>query len=446
MATSVAFLAPFMGGAVNVAIPEIGAEFHADAVSLNWVVTGFLVVSAVLVLPFGRVADLVGRKRVFLAGVAVFAGGSLLCGLAPTLPLLVAARAVQGGGGALVFGTSVAILTSVFPPGERGRVLGINVAAVYAGLSAGPVVGGLLTHHLGWRAIFVTNAVLLVPTWALGRWGLRGEWAESRGERFDVLGAVLCACALGPLTLGVSILESSPAGPWLAAAGVAGFVGFVVQESRTDQPILDLALFRRNRTFALSNLAALISYAATFTTAYLLSIYLQIARDLDPREAGAVLLAAPAVQALFSPLAGRLSDRVDPRYVASAGMAVCTAALGALAFVDAATDISLIAVAVAFLGLGFAFFSSPNTNAVMGAVEKRVYGVASATLATMRVVGMTLSMAVVTLLFAVHLGDVALRDVPAAPLVTAMRISFGLFAALCLAGVPASLARGARRS
>ncbi len=440
--TLASFLMPFMAGAVNVAIPAIGREFHADAVTLNWVVTAFLVVSAMLLLPFGRLADVVGRRRVFVAGLAVFSLTSALCGLAPSLPLLIAARAAQGAGGALVFATSLAILSSVFPPEERGRVLGINVAAVYLGLSAGPVLGGVLTQHGGWRAVFLATALLLVPALLLARYGLEGEWAEARGERFDFAGAVLCAAAIGPLTVGVSVIRSSAAGPWLAAAGVAAGVAFVVREARTPQPILDVGLLRRNRLFAMSSLAALIGYAATFTSGYLLSIYLQVVRGLDPQRAGALLLVAPAVQAALSPFAGRLSDRVDPRYVASAGMAVCVVGLAGLALVGAATDLALVVVAVGVLGVGFAFFSSPNTNAAIGSVDRRMYGVAAATIGTARVVGMTFSMAVLTLLLAMRLGDVPLPSADPGDLVGTMRAAYAAFAVLCLAGVGASLARG----
>jgi EmrB/QacA subfamily drug resistance transporter len=436
------FLLPFMGGAANVAVPALGEEFHVTAGALNWFVTGFIVVSAMVLLPFGRLADLVGRKRLFLAGIALFCVASLLCVAAPSFWLLIAARTVQGVGAAMMGGTAPAILVSVFPPAERGRVLGINTAAVYTGLAAGPVLGGVLTHLAGWRAIFLLGLLVAESAYFLARTRLEGEWDEARGERFDMGGAVLCALTIGPLTVGISLWKAWALGPWLAAAGLAALVAFVVQESRTRQPILEVGLFRRNRLFALSNVAALLSYAATFASSYLLSLYLQVVRGLDAQETGLVLLTAPIVQATLSPWAGKLSDRVPPRFVASAGMALCAAALLAFAFVGAGTPFALLVPAIAVLGLGFALFSSPNTNAVMSSVERRQYGVAAATLGTMRQVGMTLSMAAVTLLLTMHVGNRPLTGAVAVPFVAAMRVAFGFFAALCALGIPASLARG----
>jgi EmrB/QacA subfamily drug resistance transporter len=435
LVTSLAsFLLPFMGGAANVAVPALGEEFHADAAMLNWFVTGYIVVSAMFLLPFGRLADLLGRKRLFLAGLGLFGFASLACVAAPSFALLIAARAAQGIGGSMMGGTAPAILVSIFPPQERGRVLGINTAAVYVGLAAGPVPG--------WRAIFLLALLVAETAFFVARFRLEGEWSEARGERFDGAGTLLCAAAVGALTVGLSLWQTWSYGPWLAAAGVAALGGFIVRESRAAHPLLDVGLFRRNRLFAFSNVAALISYAATFASSYLLSLYLQLVRGLDAEQTGAVLLTAPIVQAALSPWAGKLSDRVAPRLVASVGMALCAAALAAFAFVDAATPFLLLVPEIALLGFGFALFSSPNTNAVMSSVERRLFGVAAATLATMRQVGMTLSMAAVTLLLTLHVGDRPLTPAVAQPFVDAMRVSFACFAVLCLLGVPASLARG----
>ena len=431
-----------MGGASSVAVRAVGDEFHADAATLSWFVTSFLVVSAMSLLPFGRLGDLWGRKRTFLTGVGIFCVASALCVAAPSLGWLIAARCVQGGGSAMLAATAPAILISVFPPEERGRVLGINTAAVYGGLAAGPVLGGMLISAAGWRSIFLLGLVAAELAFLLTRMRLRGDWAEAKGEGFDTMGAALVALGLGPLSVGITLLESWSAAPWLAAGGGIALIAFVRHESRTKHPILEVGLFRHNRLFALSNVAALISYAATFATTYLLSLYLQVVRGLSPRETGFVLLTAPVFQAVLSPWAGRLSDRVAPRVVSSIGMALCAAALGLFALVGAATPLPLLVGTIALSGIGFALFSSPNMNAVMSSVERRQFGVAAATVATMRSVGMTFSMAVVTLLLTSYLGDRMITPAVAGPFVGAMRLSFLLFAGLCLLGVPASLARG----
>ncbi|MFZ5788041.1 MAG: MFS transporter, partial [Acidobacteriota bacterium] len=225
------------------------------------------------------------------------------------------------------------------------------------------------------------------------------------------------------------------------SGGLAGLVGFVALQARSAAPLLKLDLFR-NPAFAFSNLAALANYSATFAVTFLLSLYLQVVRGLPPHSAGLVLLAQPVLMALLSPFAGRLSDRVAPRLVASSGMALITAALAALALLGAATPLPAVIAALAVLGTGFALFSSPNSNAVMAAVERRDYGVASAILGTARLVGQALSMATVALLFGAVMGRAGLDASTAPALLRALRLAFVVLAVVCLAGVAASLARG----
>lgn len=435
------FLTPFMVSSVNIALPSVGREFGADAVTLGWVASSFLLASAMFLLPFGRLGDIHGRKRVFTWGAGVYTSASALCALAPSTPWLIAARAVQGVGAAMIFATSIAILTSVYPPGERGRVLGIVISSTYAGLSTGPFLGGLLTHHLGWRSIFLFSLPpgAAVVWLALAR--LRGEWADARHERFDLPGSLLYGLSLTSLMYGLSRLPGA-AGARLAVAGVAGLALFTWRESRAPNPMLDVRLLARNSVFAFSNLAALVNYSATFAITFLLSLYFQYARGLDPRTAGAVLVTQPAVMALLSPAAGRLSDRLEPRLVASLGMALTTLGLAFFIFLGPATPNLYILAGLAVVGAGFGLFSSPNTNAVMGSVERKHYGVASAVLATMRLTGQMMSMGLAMMVFALYLGRSAVTPDNLESFLAASRAAFAIFALLCLLGVPASLARG----
>lgn len=441
VATVGSFLPPFLVSSVNVALPVIGRSFAVDAATLGWITTAGLLPAAVLVLPFGRLGDLYGRKRGFLLGVLVFTASSLLGALATSVTQLVAARVLQGVGGAALFATGVAILTSVLPPGERGRALGLNVAAVYLGLSIGPFAGGWLTSVWGWRSVFCANVPLgLLMAAVVVRW-LKGEWAAARGERFDLRGAVLFTLSLAALLGGLARFQT-PSGPWLALAGAAGMAAFVWWELRAPSPILDMGLLRHNTVFAMSNLAALINYAATSATGFLLSLFLQYLRGLSPLQAGLVLVAQPVTMMVLSPLAGGLSDRVEPRTLASSGMALCALGLGVMALLGPATPLAFVVAGLVLLGVGFGLFSSPNTNAVMSAVQPRQYGVASGFVGTMRLIGQVLSMVVAMLIFAVRLGPVAVSQAPPHELVLAIRFAFVLFAALCAAGVWASLARG----
>jgi MFS family permease len=378
---------------------------------------------------------------VFVCGVGVYTLGSLLSALAPAAVPLIGARAVQGLGGSMIFGTSVAILTSVYPAGRRGRALGINAAAVYIGLSVGPVVGGLVTEHLGWRALFGVNVALGATLWVVAATALRGEWAGNREARFDVAGALLYAVALGALMYGLSRPPSAAGAAWMTA-GLATLAVFVWFERRAAFPVLDVRLFARSRVYALSNLAALINYSATFAVGFLLSLYLQHVRHLGPGDAGLVLVAQPIVMAMVSPPAGRLSDRVPSRVVSSAGMAMTALGLALLAPISDQTPLGYIVGCLLLLGAGFGLFSSPNTNAVMGAVQPGQYGVAAATLGTMRLVGQMLSMGIATLAVSSMVGAGELAAAGGAGLVRASRLTFAAFAVLCVGGVLASAARG----
>jgi EmrB/QacA subfamily drug resistance transporter len=439
--TLAAFLTAFSGSSINIALPAMGHDFSMDAILLSWVPTSFLLAAAMFLVPIGRIADIHGRKKVFVLGISVFTFASLLAGLAPSPAILIASRVLQGIGGAMISGTGVAILTSVFPAQERGRVLGINVAAVYLGLSLGPPLGGILTQHLGWRSIFLVTLPLGLAVIAFVLWRLEGEWAEARGESFDLLGSVIYAAALVALMYGFSQLPDL-AGAALIALGVAGFVGFAAWELNAKSPVLNLGLFRSNRTFTFSNLAALIHYAAVFAVSFLLSLYLQYIKDLSPQQAGLVLIFQPVVQFLFSPAAGKLSDRVEPRILASAGMILTSAGLFLLVFLSPATPLWVIVAILILLGFGYALFSSPNMNAIMGSVERQFYGVASGMLATMRLIGQMLSMGIATLLFALFLGPVEITPELYPLFATSARAAFVVFAVLCVIGVFASLARG----
>jgi EmrB/QacA subfamily drug resistance transporter len=421
-----------MGSAVNLALPAIAADFSLSAVGTAWVTGSYLLAAAAFLLPGGRFADLHGRKRVFAAGIAILTAATAACAAAPSGPALLVLRFLQGAGAALVFATAIAMVTSAFPPGERGRALGITVSTVYLGLSLGPFAGGIITSALGWRGIFAVSVLPGILVLAVtGR--IRGDRAEAEGERFEPAGSLLYGTALGCLMAGTTVLPR-PAAALLLFAGAVLLAIFVRLESSRPSPLLDLRLFRDNAVFAMSCLAALINYSATFAVGFLMSLWLQVARGMDPGRAGLLLAVQPAVMAAFSPLAGRLSDRVEPRLVATTGMGLTTAGLVLLALTPSAAPLGWTVAFLAVMGAGFALFSSPNANAVMSSVEKRQYGVASSTLATMRLLGQMASMAVATLLFALLLGGRTFAEDPPR-LVGALHAALWVFAALCLPGV-----------
>jgi EmrB/QacA subfamily drug resistance transporter len=435
------FSTPFMLSAVNIALPAMAPALGLDAMTMGWVSLSFLLASAALLVPMGRAADIFGRKRIFTAGFAIFTLASLFCGLAATPAQLLAGRVLQGAGSSMIFGTSVAILTSVFPPERRGKALGWVSAAVYTGLSLGPSLGGLLVQYVSWRAIFLLNVpVGLFVLWLLRSRLAGAEWKGAEGERFDLPGAMLYAAALGALMYGLSAV-TSPAGGVTLLVGAAALGAFFYRETLAPHPILNARLFLQNKVFAFSNLAAFLNYSATFAMGFLLSLYLQYAAGLAPREAGFVLVVQPLLMVLFSPWAGRLSDRHDPGVIASLGMGLTAAGMLFFAWPEPGLPLWRVLAGLAVMGFGLALFAAPNTNAVMGSVEKRHYSVASATLATMRVTGQMFSMAVVMALFSLYVGKVRLGPENHQGLSAAFGAGVWIFAALAAGGVLASLKR-----
>jgi len=435
------FINPFLGAAINIALPAISEEFSLGAVGMSWVSMAFLLSSAVFLVPLGKLADIKGRKQIFFIGNIIIAASSILCALSPSGTLLISVRAIQGIGSAMVFGTGIAIITSVYPPKERGKAIGITVTSVYIGLSLAPFLGGMLTQYLGWQSIFyVTVPFELLVIWITWRY-IKEEWADAKGEKFDLSGSIIYLLSMSAFMFGFSRLPETSA-IILVVAGIIGLIGFGIMEMKVESPIFNLKLFASNRLFAFSNLAALINYATTFAITFLLSLYLQYILGLSPRDAGMVLITQPVLMAIVASISGKLSDRHDPRILASAGMGIITGGLIMLTFLSENSSITYLLVILAIVGFGFGMFSSPNTNAIMSSVEKKYLGVASATVGTMRLTGQMMSMGIATLILQVFIGNNPISAQYAAQFMTSMRTTFVIFVVLCIVGLFSSLARG----
>ncbi len=438
------FLAGFSGSSVNIALPSIGRELAMDAILLGWVATSYILASASLLLPFGRLSDIHGRKRIFTYGIIIYITASFLFLFVPSGGMLIALRVLQGVGGAMIFSTVVAIITSVFPVGERGKALGITTGMTYLGLTLGPVLGGIITEHLGWRNIFLVTVPLGLIVIILITRKVRGDWAEARGEQFDFKGSLAYSLSLIGIIYGFALLPAA-LGIALIAAGVAGILAFIRREAGTRYPLINTHLFRTNRVFALSNLALLLNYSAAFAVSFLMSLYLQYIKGLSPQQAGLFLVAMPAVQAIFSPVAGRLSDRIEPRILVSIGIGLITTGLALFTTLGENTGWGFIIGTLATIGLGFGFFTSPNTNAIMSSVRERFYGVASATLATMRQVGMMFSLGIAMMILSLYVGRVEITPTYHPLFLTSLKTAFTIFAAIGGAAIWVSLARGRTR-
>ena len=428
------FLNPLMGAAVNIALPKIGNDFSLDAVTLSWVTMSYLLATAIFLVPFGKIGDMWGRKKLFLFGNIFFLLATLMCAFSFSGYFLIFSRLFQGIGSAMMLSTSMAIVISAFPPKERGKVIGLNVSAVYLGLSAAPILGGLITQALGWRSLFYINTVVtLLVILAIIIW-IKAEWKEAENEKFDWLGTLIYMPSMTSLMYGFSQLPS-PIAILYTVAGIAGIVIFVIVEFKNPFPVLNMKLFFENKVFASSNLSAFINYAATFAVTFVLSLYLQYAKHLTPREAGLVLITQPILMALVAMFSGRLSDKINPRWLASSGMAISVIGLLMLAFIEKETSHTYIVTALAILGFGFGLFSSPNTNMVMSSVERRFFGVASATLATMRTTGMMFSMAIASLSVHIFVGKQKINDTNIESFIHSSQVIFAVLTVLCIVGV-----------
>ncbi|MBN2776183.1 MAG: MFS transporter [Bacteroidales bacterium] len=436
------FMGTFLISSINIALPDIEKTFDLNALELSWIVTAFLLSSAMFLLPVGRWGDLSGIRRLFKIGVIVFTLSSLICGLVGNGFWLIFFRFVQGIGAAFSSTTGPAILVSAFLPKYRGRVLGMSVAAVYLGLAFGPFAGGFLTQYLGWRSIFILSSILgLLATIVAFLFLGKDEIVAKQTKKINLKGTLFYMLGLVSLVYGSSQIPAF-LGWGLMILGSLFLVVFWMFETRSSFPVIDTKLFTGNRLFAYSNIAALINYSATFAIVFLLSLYLQKIQNLNPRDAGSILVAQPIIMAIFSPIAGRLSDRIQPRFLTSIGMTMCTLGLAGFVFLSSTTPIWIIVILLIWLGLGFALFSSPNMSTIMGSVPKSAYGQASGTASTMRVLGQIVSMTIVTLFFAGLFAKTAVKNVDSEVFISAVRYGFASFALISLIGIYFSFTRG----
>jgi EmrB/QacA subfamily drug resistance transporter len=439
--TLAAFLTPFGMSSVNIALPSIGNAFLMDAILLSWVSLSYLLVTAMFLVPFGKIADIYGRKRIFTYGIMTFTLGSVGSSISNSAAMLVCFRILQGIGAGAIYPVGAAILTSTFPSRELGKVLGINVVSVYLGYSLGPILGGFLTHHLGWRSIFLANVLVGLAAIFFIFWRLKGEWYGAKEEKFDLTGSFIYSITLLLIMYGFSQL-STMLGRCLFLLGILSTLVFIKWETKIKSPVLDIKLFSRNRVFAFSNLATLINYGATSAVTFILSLYLQYIKNLPPENAGLILVFQPIMQVLFSPYSGRLSDRIEPRIVASIGMVLTSIGLLLLTLLNEKTTLGFIITCLLLLGFGFAFFTTPNANEVMSSVENRFYGVAAGTQSTMRMTGMVLSTGIVLLIFSICLGKVQITPEYYPIFVRCIKLAFSFFGVFSFVGVFVSLASG----
>ncbi len=433
-------LSPFLSAAINVALPQISNDLGLSASGMSWVNMSFLLASAAFLIPLGKLADRVGRKQIFLAGNIIVLFTSVFCIVVSDSLTFLVLRFIQGIGSSMMFVTATAMVTAAFPKEKRGRYIGYNVMAVYLGLSAAPVLGGLLVEAFSWESLFYTSVINNLAVIILMLFYREEKLSGASKTPFDLTGSVLFVVSMTLLMYGFA-----HATDWLAqimaTAGLAGLIFFIAYEWRQKDPVFDVRFFAGSRIFAFSNLAALINYAATFAVGFLLSLYFQYNRGLSPADTGKILMIQPVFMAIAATISGRLSDKTDPRLLASAGMLLSAIGVGLLFFINDQTPNTFFYIALFVLGLGFGLFSTPNTHAVMSSVEPRQFGMASASISTMRISGQMISMGLATLFIHWLIGASRVTPQNAFLLTEVMHYVFGIFFVLSLLGIWLSWAR-----
>ncbi len=455
------FITTLDGSIVNIGLPAISQTFHVGVSgAIEWIIIGYLVVIASVLLTFGRLADMIGRKPIFVIGLVVFVVGSALCGMAPSLLLLIIARLFQGLGGALIFSVNIAMVTSAFPGNERGLALGLNAVVVSLGVSAGPTIGGIITQYLTWRWIFYVNVPIGIAV-LLAAFYFYKEKRPQEGEhgRFDPAGAALLAISLALLTLGLSFGQEwgwlSPG--TLGSLGIGALVLFaaVYVEKRVEHPILDLHLLQ-NRVFAFANISFMLCMMALFAPGFIMPFYFEQLRGFSTVQTGLLLTPLPLTFALLAPFSGALADRLGSRWLSPVGLAIACFGLFLLSQVNAQSSMWDIIWRLVIIGIGQGIFQSPNTRTIMGEAPRSEQGEASGLLATGRVIGQSLSIALVGTVFASFGGAIAgnilstqAHHLPSARVISLQNMFVGSFhaallvcAAFAAIGIFTALARG----
>lgn len=437
-----AFATSFTGSSLNLSIPAIAADFHTSASFVGWMVTVYALAVAAFSVPFGRVADITSRRRILMIGLVIFClccGGSVF---SPSFECLVALRFIQGIGASMIFCTNTAIIISAYPPSQRGRAIGYSLASTYVGLSSGPVIGGIMNHHMGWQSIFIVTGFMSLAAFLLAAFCLPSDPAVSKSRPLDLPGNLLFIVFIITFMLGLSQITSGDPLPMImTAVGIAALIVFIRYEARQEDPAVNVRLFRSNIGFGLSNLSAMFNYAVTMANSYLISLYLQAVHGFSSQTAGFIMVCQPLIMALLTTRMGKLSDRVSPFKLSSAGMAVSALGISTFIFVGDHTPVAVIICALLVTGLGFSMFSSPNTNAIMSCVDKKDYGVASSLVSTMRTIGQTIGMVIVTLVVTSNLGSTPLADAAPDQLLHVIHICYIFFVIICGIGVVISLQR-----
>lgn len=401
------FMSTLDGSIVNIALPVISSHLHVSLSAVQWVVTAYLITISLLLLVWGKLSDIYGKKYIFAFGFILFAAGSAACGFSQSFSVLVISRIVQAVGASAMMSLSQGIVTTVFPPNQRGKALGLTGTMVAIGSLVGPSLGGVLVHIASWRAIFYINIPIGIAGAILTFVILPDVFERQEDKSFDFPGAAFYGAALLLFFLGLLFMQQGSLSP-LQFAGMAvlaavSLAAFLFVEKRRRNPLIQLSIFK-TREFSMGLASGCLSFIAMNSTLFFVPFYLQDVLKFSPLKAGLLISFYPLTTALFAPLSGWLSDKITYRPLTVAGMLVSTAALLVMAALKTTSGESHIVLSLIMLGAGMAIFQSPNNSSVMGSVPSRQLGIAGGINALARNVGMVSGTSFSVLIFALVTG------------------------------------------
>lgn len=436
VAAIASFLTAFLTNAASMVIPYIAVDLGMNNIVQNWVATIFLLTIAVFSVPLGTLSGKYGLKKSFVLGLLIFLFGSIFCALSFDSVTFLSSRVIQGIGATFLNVVGMALVVSSLPPQHRGRGIGLTVASVYIGLSLAPVLAGVLSNNFGWQSIFYLVVPFILLILVITVLKIKESYKDS-DKPFDLKGSIVYSFGILAFVYGFTILNQL-LGQILVVFGIALLSLFAYIEMNTEFPVFDVRLFK-NSKFLSSNIASLISYLATFVTTLIINYHLQYIRGFDPQSAGFIIVLMPVMMAIFAPFAGRLSDKIKPQILSATGMGIATVALFLMIFLNESTPIYLIGLSLFLQGIGFGLFGSPNTNVIMGSVPPRDIPSASSAVSTVRVVGQTMSMGMLTVIFAIVMGSVKILPEYYPQLIQSSQIAFAIATIFGVVAIIASL-------
>lgn len=428
----VSFLVPYISSSVNIALPEIGKTFALNSILLGWIPSLYLLFNGIFLIPFGKIADIYGKKKIITYGIIIFTVASFMSAMAPSSTILFISRILQGIAAAMIFANVYSLIASVFPKEEKGRALSLSVGMAYIGLSIGPVLGGFLTTYFGWQSIFFFAVPFGIIS-IIAIFKLKGEWLEAREDKFSLSSTAVFALAIIGIMYGFSDINTIT-GIISLVLGSLGVIFFIWLQTKVKDPLIHPEVLF-DRVYVINNLTSLVNYGPGIFTIFLLTLYLQNLRGLSPEQTGLLLCVQSIFIAIFSLFVGRLLDHIRARYIAAIGMALTAIGLTIFLFLEQNTAFEVIVLALAIIGSGYGLSAASSTQISVDYIDNKFYGVSTATLNTMRVVGQMMGMAVTLAVLNILIGQVHLNSSNFALFIQGCKIPFLIFATLCYVSI-----------